>query len=65
MVVIINPFGASPLNSYEKDIENTNFLSIYGKELLDLIYPDVDNYKDAVVDQPGVWDFEPLQKESV
>jgi len=52
------------LNSSEKDLENTNFKSIYGKELLDLIYPDVDNYKDAVVDQPNAWDFDPLVKES-
>ena len=55
---------ADMLNSSEKDLENTNFISIYGKELLDLIYPDVENYKDPVVDQPKAWNFEPITKQN-
>jgi len=55
-------FMSDDLNSFEKDLENTNFRSIYGKEMLDLIYPDVDNYADPVVDKPGGWSFTPLQR---
>lgn len=61
---LLYKYMADMLNSNEKDLENTNFKSIYGKDVLDLIYPDIDNYKDAVVDQPGSWDFEPLVKEN-
>ena len=50
---LLYKYMADMLNSSEKDLENTNFKSIYGKELLDLIYPDVDNYKDPVVNRPG------------
>ena len=60
---LLYKYMSDMLNSGEKDLENTNFKSIYGKELLDLIYPDVDNYKDAVVDQPNSWDFEPIAKD--
>ncbi|MCG8311546.1 MAG: penicillin acylase family protein [Cytophagales bacterium] len=59
---LLYKFMADMLNSSERDFENTNFKSIYGKELLDLIYPDVENYKDAVVDQPNGWKFDPIVK---
>lgn len=61
---LLYKYMADMLNSGEKDLENTNFKSIYGKELLDLIYPDVDNYKDPVVNRPGSWDFKPISKEN-
>lgn len=61
---LLYKYMADMLNSSEKDLENTNFRAIYGKELLDLIYPDVNNYKDAVVDQPGDWKFKAIQKTS-
>ena len=52
------------LNAREKDLENTNFRKLYGKELLNLIYPDVDNYADPVVERINDWDFEPVTKEA-
>ena len=32
------------------------------KELLDLLYPDVENYQDPVVEKIGEWNFEPIVK---
>ena len=48
---LLYKYMSDMLNAGEKDLQNTNFKSIYGKELLDLIYPDVDNYDDPVVDK--------------
>ncbi len=59
---LLYKYMSDMLNSGERDIENTNFRSIYGKELLDLIYPDVDSYIDPVVDLPGGWGFTPITK---
>ena len=59
---LLYKYMSDMLNSSEKDLENTNFKSAYGKALLDLIYPDVDNYQDPVIDKPNSWDFEPLVK---
>ncbi len=53
-------YMANTLNSGNKDIENTNFLSRYGEEFLDLIYPDLDNPADPIVNKPGGWDFDPV-----
>ncbi len=61
---LLYKYMSDMLNTGENDLENTNFKSIYGKELLDLIYPDVDNYDDPVVDKVGTWDFIPIVKES-
>ena len=60
---LLYKYMSDMLNSSEKDLENTNFRSIYGKELLDLIYPDVDNYEDPVVERVNSWDFTPIVKE--
>lgn len=60
---LLYKYMSDMLNSGEKDMQNTNFKSIYGKELLDLIYPDVDNYNDPVVEKVGAWDFIPVEKE--
>lgn len=61
---LLYKFMSDMLNSGEKDLENTNFRSIYGKELLDLIYPDVESYEDPVVEKINEWDFAPLVKEN-
>lgn len=61
---LLYKYMSDMLNSGEKDLQNTNFKSIYGKEILDLIYPDVDNYNDPVVDKVDAWDFIPIVKES-
>lgn len=61
---LLYKYMSDMLNSGEKDLQNTNFKSIYGKELLNLIYPDVDNYDDPVVDRIDAWDFTPIVKEN-
>ncbi len=55
---LLYKYMSDMLNSFERDMENTNFREIYGKEMLNLIYPDVDNYEDPVIDKVGKWDFE-------
>jgi len=45
------------LNTGEKDIQNTNFRSLYGKEMLDLLYPDLENPEDPVVENYDQWGF--------
>ena len=62
---LLYKYMADMLNSHERDMENTNFRTIYGKDLLDLIYPDVDNYQAPVVNRTNSWDFEPIKKDSV
>jgi penicillin amidase len=51
---------ANTLNMAEKDLQNTNFLKLYGFELLNLLYPDYEGVSDPVVDNPGGWDFNPI-----
>ena len=58
-------YMSNMLNIGEKDMQNTNFRNIYGKELLDLIYPDIDNPDDPVVDRTGNWDFTALNDRPV
>ena len=60
---LLYKYMSDMLNSHEKDMENTNFRAMYGEELLNLIYPDVDNYKDPVVERPDDWPFMPVIKE--
>ncbi len=59
---LLYKYMSDMLNSNEKDLENTNFKAIYGKGMLDLIYPDVDNYKDPVVERINSWGFKPIYK---
>ena len=62
---LLYKYMSDMLNSGEKYLQNTNFRSIYGKGMLDLLYPDVDNYQDPVVEKIGEWNFEPIVKETV
>jgi penicillin amidase len=62
---LLYKYMSDMLNSHDRDIENTNFAAMYGKEMLDIIYPDVDNYKDPVVDRMNDWNFDPIIKEEV
>jgi len=59
---LLYKYMADMLNSFEKDMENTNFREIYGKNMLDLIYPDVDNYSDPVIGVQDNWGFKALEK---
>lgn len=52
---------AQTLNMGDKDIEMTNALRLYGKETVDLLYPDREPGVDPIVDNPGGWNFDPVQ----
>lgn len=53
---------AQALNIGDKDIEMTNALNLFGKEMVDLLYPDNEMTGDPVVDKPGSWNFTPPVK---
>lgn len=60
---LLYKYMSEMLNTREKDIENTNFVNIYGRELFDLIYPDVDNFDAPVVERMNDWDFDPILRQ--
>lgn len=51
---------AQTLNMGDKDIEMTNALHLYGKKMVDLLYPDREPGIDPIVDNPGGWNFDPV-----
>jgi len=56
---------AQTLNMGDKDMEMTNALKLFGKETLDLLYPDRELSVDPIVDNPGGWKFNPIKLDSV
>jgi penicillin amidase len=56
---------AQTLNSGDKDIEMTNALTLFGKETVDLLYPDREPPVDPIVDNAGKWNFNPIKLDSV
>ena len=56
---------AQTLNMGDKDIEMTNALNLWGKEVVDLLYPDNEKVGDPIVDKPGGWNFEPVTLDDV
>jgi penicillin G amidase len=56
---------AQTLNIGDKDIEMTNALKLFGKQVVDVLYPDNESVGDPIVDKPGGWKFKPLLIDSV
>jgi len=56
---------AQTLNMGDKDIEMTNALKLFGKETIDLLYPDLEPATDPIVDNRGEWKFNPIRLDSV
>ncbi len=56
---------AQTLNMGDKDIKMTNALKLFGKETLDLLYPDRELNVDPIVDNPGGWKFNPIKLDTV
>ena len=48
------------LNFGENDFEMTNALNLFGKETLDILFPDWEAVGDPIVDNPGGWKFQPV-----
>ncbi len=58
-------YMAKTLNIGDKDLEMTNALKIYGKETVDLLWPDHETIGDPIVDQAGQWTFKPITLDSI
>jgi penicillin amidase len=56
---------AQTLNMSEKDMEMTNALKLFGKETVDLLYPDDEGVGDPIVDNTGKWKFKPITLDTV
>jgi penicillin amidase len=56
---------AQSLNMSDKDMEMTNALTLFGKEVVDVLYPDNENVGDPIVDNPGGWKFKPIKLDTV
>ena len=56
---------AQTLSTGEKDLEMTNALNLFGKETLEILYPDQEGVSDPIVDKTGGWDFKPIVLDSV
>ncbi len=52
---------AKTLNVGEKDLEMTNALKLFGKEMLDVLYPDYESVGDPIVDKTDNWKFDPTK----
>ncbi len=48
------------LSRRESDLENTNALMLFGKELFDILYPEQLGNLDPVIRKDKKWDFEPI-----
>ena len=58
-------YMANDLNFRERDLQNTNGIKLFGRELFDLLYPDHELPEDPIVDKPGGWEFEAVTKDSI
>jgi len=58
-------YMAKTLNIGEKDFEMTNALKLFGKETVDLLWPDYENVGDPVVDNVNNWKFKPITLDSI
>jgi penicillin G amidase len=56
---------AQTLNMSDKDIEMTNALALFGKETIDLLYPDLEPATDPIVDNQNGWTFKPITLDTV
>ncbi|HYG18061.1 MAG TPA: penicillin acylase family protein, partial [Ohtaekwangia sp.] len=56
---------AQTLNMGDKDMEMTNALKLFGSEMVELLYPDIEGAGDPIVDNPGGWKFDPVTLDTV
>jgi penicillin G amidase len=58
-------YMAKTLNMSEKDLEMTNALKLFGKEALEILYPDHEGWTDPIVDNAGNWKFKPVSLDTL
>jgi penicillin G amidase len=56
---------AQTLNMGDKDMQMTNALNLFGKEMVDLLYPDREPVGDPIVDKPNSWSFDAVTLDNV
>jgi len=56
---------AQTLNMGDKDKEMTLALSLVGKPMIDLLWPDNENVGDPIVDRTNNWKFKPIKLDSI
>jgi len=57
-------YMAKTLNIADKDFEMTNALKLFGKDALEILYPDNEHVGDPIVDNPNGWKFKPVTLET-
>jgi penicillin G amidase len=58
-------YMAKTLSMGEKDLEMTNALKLFGKETLELLYPDHEGWSDPIIENEGGWKFKPVSLDSL
>jgi penicillin G amidase len=58
-------YMAKTLNTGERDLEMTNALKLFGKETLELLFPDNEGVADPIVDRTNNWKFKPATLDSL
>jgi len=58
-------YMAKTLNIGDKDFEMTNALKLFGKETLEILYPDDEHVGDPIIDNPNGWKFKPITLDNV
>ena len=58
-------YMAKTLNIGDKDLEMTNALKLFGKDMVDVLYPDNENPGDPIVDNAGNWKFDPIKLDTL
>jgi penicillin amidase len=56
---------AQTLNMSDKDMEMTNALKLFGREYVELLYPDDEGVGQPIVDSAGNWKFTPVNFDSI
>lgn len=56
---------AQTLNMSDKDLEMTNALKLFGKDMIEVLYPDQEAVTDPIVERPGGWNFKPTISDSI
>jgi len=56
---------ALTLNIGDKDLEMTNALKLFGKDVIELLWPDDEMMGDPIVDNTGNWKFAPISLDSL
>jgi penicillin amidase len=56
---------AQTLNMSDKDMEMSNALKMFGKETIDLLFPDLEGVSDPIVNNPNGWKFNPIKIDSI